>query len=147
MAGFKGQAEYSVDNKGRVAIPAKMRNAMNPEAKHTFTITRGFDRCVYLYPLDEWARIERQIASLNSYRPDTRGFVRSLLMWAEEVGLDGQGRVSIPKTLMDFAAIEDRVTIVGALDHIEIWNPNALSEYLNTVEDYETLAEKVMVTV
>ena len=61
MAGFKGQASYSIDAKGRVAIPAKMRNAMNPEAKGTFTVTRGFEKCIFLYPLDRWTEMEQEI--------------------------------------------------------------------------------------
>ena len=58
MAGFKGQAEYSVDRKGRVTIPAKMREAVSPEANKTFTVTRGFEQCVFLYPMDIWSEIE-----------------------------------------------------------------------------------------
>ena len=119
MAGFKGQAEYSVDGKGRVAIPAKMRNAMNPASKNTFVVTRGFEKCIFLYPLDHWEKMEEDI----------------------------QGRIGIPKPLQEFAGISDKAMILGAFDHIEIWDPGLFEQYMNgQSEDYVTLAERVMGT-
>ncbi len=145
MAGFKGRADYAVDSKGRVAIPVKMRNALNPEAKNTFTITRGFEKCVFLYPLDRWEKMEEEIGSLNMYNRESRDFVRTILMWADEVKLDGQGRISLTKELMEFADLDDRALIIGALDHIEIWDPDTFDRYLNAQsDDYETLAERVL---
>jgi MraZ protein len=145
MAGFKGQAEYSIDSKGRIAIPAKMRNALNPEAKSTFTITRGFEKCIYLYPMDTWLGIEAEISSLNTYNRQTRDFVRGILMWAEEVALDSQGRIGIPKVLSEFAGASDKGLVIGAYDHIEIWNPESFATHMEKQEDdYETLAERVM---
>ena len=145
MAGFKGQASYSVDAKGRAAIPAKMRNAMNPEAKGTFTVTRGFERCIFLYPLDRWNEMEQEIGSLSTYDREARAFTRRIMMWADEVTLDGQGRIGIPKPLMEYAGIKDRALILGAYDRIEIWDPAIFEQYLNEeTADYETLAERVM---
>ncbi len=147
MAGFKGQAEYSVDAKGRIAIPSKMRAALNPEAKNTFTITRGFEKCVFLYPLDHWDVMEAKMRSLNMYNRESRDFLRTILMWADEVALDGQGRVPIAKPLLQFAEIKagGNARIIGALDHIEIWDPGAFDKYVGKSEgDYEMLAERVM---
>ena len=127
MASFKGQAEYSVDSKGRVAIPARMRSALNPEANNSFTITRGFEQCILLFPLDEWAKREAEIARLNTYRSEARSFVRTIMRWADEVTLDGQGRIVVPKSLIAFAGLEDAVLIIGVLDRIEIWNPNVFA--------------------
>jgi len=145
MASFKGQASYSVDGKGRVAIPAKMRAVLAPEAKGTFTMTRGFERCIFLYPLDEWERMESEIAGLNMYSRQSRDFVRSFLRWADEVTLDAQGRVPLTRQLMEYAGIGDKALIIGALDRIEIWNPDAFDKYMDEQSaDYETLAERVM---
>ncbi len=142
---FKGQAEHSVDSKGRVAIPAKMRNAMSPEAKETFTITRGFEECIFLYPMDRWSSIEEEIGELNMYNREARDFVRIIMMWADEDSLDGQGRISIPNPLREFAGLDGSALILGAFDHIEIWNPEQFDGYLNEQPaDYETLAERVM---
>lgn len=145
MASFKGQAEYSVDSKARVAIPARMRSALSPEAKNSFTITRGFEQCIILYPLDQWVQKEEEIRRLNMYRAETRDFVRSLMMWADEVTLDGQGRITVPKTLMEFAGLTDSALIIGALDHIEIWDPGVFKAYQQGIgSDYPTLAERVL---
>lgn len=145
MASFKGQADFSVDSKGRVAIPAKMRSALSPSAKGTFTMTRGFERCIFLYPLDQWEKMEAEISALNMYSRQSRDFVRTILMWADEVALDGQGRVTLTRPLMEFAGIKDRALIIGALDHVEIWDPTAFAGYIDEqTADYETLAERVM---
>ncbi len=145
MATFKGQAEFSVDSKGRLAIPAKMRNCLSPAAKGTFTMTRGFERCIFLYPLDTWELKEEQMSGLNMYSRQSRDFVRTILMWADEVSLDGQGRVSLTRALVEFAGITEKALIIGALDHIEIWNPDSFAAYLDAQpDDYETLAERVM---
>ena len=147
MAGFKGQAEYSIDEKGRVALPAKMRRALSPDAKETFVVTRGFEQCVFLYPLDRWDQMEDEFRGLNPYQREARDFVRAIVRWADEVTLDGQGRIGLPKVLVDFAGLEvgGKALIIGSLDHIEIWDPVVFDRYLNEQpEEYETIAERVM---
>jgi len=145
MAAFKGQAEYSVDSKGRLAIPAKMRSALNPEAKNTFTLTRGFEKSIFAYSLDHWERVEEELSDLNMYRKEARNLVRMVMMWAEEVSLDAQGRISLPRSLMDFAGIKDRALVIGSLNKIEIWDPETFSRHLDEQEEgYEQLAERVM---
>jgi MraZ protein len=145
MARFKGQAAYSVDAKGRVAIPAKMRSALTPEAQGTFTLTKGFEKCIYAYPQDEWKHKEEEYAALNRNNRNARHLVRMILMWAEEASLDGQGRISLPKALADYAGIGERALIIGSMDHIEIWDPTAFDDYLQEQTiDPETLAEQVM---
>jgi MraZ protein len=147
MARFKGQAAYSVDAKGRVAIPAKMRSALTPEAQGTFTLTKGFEKCIYAYPQDEWKHKEEEYAALNRNNRNARHLVRMILMWAEEASLDGQGRISLPKALADYAGIGERALIIGSMDHIEIWDPTAFDAYLQEQTiDPETLAEQVMGT-
>ncbi len=143
MASFKGQAEYSVDSKGRVAIPARMRSALNPEANNSFTITRGFEQCILLFPLDEWAKREAEIARLNTYQSEARSFVRTIMRWADEVTLDGQGRIVVPKSLIAFAGLEDAVLIIGVLDRIEIWNPNVFAAQAEQEADYSDVAERI----
>lgn len=145
MANFKGQAEYSVDSKSRLAVPAKMRSALSPEALGTFTLTRGFEKCIYAYPLDEWRKKEEQYAELNTYRSEARHLVRMILMWAEEVALDKQGRISLPKSLSEYAGVDDKALVIGAMDRIEIWDPDTFASYLDQQPaDYDALAERVM---
>ena len=147
MSSFKGQALYSVDSKGRIAIPAKMRACLRPEANLTFTITRGFEQCIYLYPLDEWQRKEGEYLDLNTYDRQARHLVRTILMWAEEATLDGQGRVSIPRPLQEYASLTDSALIIGAMDRIEVWDPQIFNSYLaQQSDDHEALAEEVLGT-
>jgi MraZ protein len=144
MSSFKGSYEYSVDAKGRVNIPAKLRKYVSPEANETFVITRGYERCLFLYPLDEWGVLEQSIRQLTSSNAQHRLFTRTLLQYATECPLDAQSRISVPKELLQFAGLEDQVLILGVLEHIEIWNPNTHEEYLNSqTESYESIAQKV----
>jgi MraZ protein len=118
---------------------------MSPAANETFTITRGFEDCIFLYPMDEWSDIEEEIEELSMYDREVRNFVRLIMRWASEVSLDGQGRISIPNPLLDFAELDGSALILGAFDHIEIWDPDQFDGYLNEQpDDYETLAESVM---
>ncbi len=143
MASFKGQATYSVDSKGRIAIPARMRNALNPDANDSFTITRGFEQCILLFPMDEWARREAEIARLNTYRSEARSFVRTIMRWADEVTLDGQGRIVVPRNLIEFAGLESVASIIGVLDRIEIWNPKVFAAQAEQEADYPDVAERI----
>ncbi len=144
MAFFKGQEIHSIDNKGRVNIPVKMRKSLSPESNDTFAITRGLDKCITAYPIDEWKKYEGKFAELNQYDEKNRYFLRMLLMWSEESSLDAQQRIILPRKLMDFASIDGKVMIVGMGDHIEFWNPDEFAAYLNKYEDsYEKVAEQV----
>jgi len=95
--------------------------------------------------MDRWSSIEEEIGELNMYTREARDFIRFIMMWANEVTLDGQGRISIPKPLRNFADLGDTALILGAFDHIEIWDPDQFDQYLDEQPaDYETLAERVM---
>ena len=147
MAGFKGQAENSIDAKGRMPVPAKMRRALSPDAKETFVATRGLEQCVFLYPLDRWEEIEAEMGRLNQFDPQARTFVRTINMWAEELTMDGQGRIALPKALVEFADLQPggKAQVIGAFDRIEVWDPTVFETHLNQQTDtYETLAERVM---
>ncbi len=147
MARFKGQAENSVDEKGRLAIPAKMRRVLTPEADDTFTATLGFESCIALYPNDRWAQMEDEFDTLNQFDPAARRFLRDTLSMAEEAALDKQGRIVLPKNLMNEADIADTALVIGALDHIEVWDPNQYDAYMNDRDaDKEEVAERVMGT-
>jgi len=145
MATFMGMFDYSIDNKGRISIPQKMRKNIKPEAKETFVATRGFEKCIAIYPLDEWENIEKKLSSLNSFKEKDRLFQRTFLMWASHQELDSQSRITLPKTLLDYAGIKSEVKIIGVGERIEVWDPEAFDKYLNSQsEGYEAIAEQVM---
>ena len=145
MSSFKGSYEYSVDKKGRINIPSRLRKYVSAEANDTFVVTRGYERCLFVYPLDEWNRLEQSIRQLSATDPRHRFFMRTLLERATETQLDGQSRVTIPRELLQFAGIENEVLILGVLEHIEVWNPIVYQEYLKAqAESYESVAQAVL---
>lgn len=145
MSTFKGSDIYAVDAKGRVSIPAKMRRHLNPEARQTFVVSRGLEKCLYAYPLDEWNKLETSIRSLHQSNDRDRFFLRMLMQWSEEITMDAQSRLLIPHTLLDFAEIKNEVYIVGVLDHIELWNPQNFKRYMESMKkSYESVAEEVL---
>lgn len=145
MSSFKGSYTYSMDDKGRVNLPAKLRKYVSPEANETFVVTRGFEKCLFVYPIDEWNKLEQNLRNLSSYDPEHRRFIRSLLELASESQLDGQSRLSIPQELREYASIKGEVRILGTLDKIELWDPKVYEEYKNSQpESYENVAAKVM---
>lgn len=145
VSSFKGSYVYSIDNKGRINIPAKLRKYVSPDANDTFVITRGFEKCLFVYPQDEWNKLENSIRALSPTNPQHRFFMRVLLQQAVESQLDGQSRITIPKDLVEFASIDSEVTILGVLEHIEVWNPNEYKQYLASQENsYESVAQTVL---
>jgi len=145
MSSFKGSDTYTVDAKGRVSIPSKMRKNIEPEARQTFVVTRGLERCLHAYPLDEWRRLETAIRSSTQSSEKDRFFLRMLMQWSEEVQLDSQFRLLIPRSLMDFAQITKEVFFIGVLDHIELWDPGNFKQYLaSKKETYEKIAEHLI---
>jgi MraZ protein len=147
MAGFKGKYDHTVDDKGRVSLPSKIRKALSPEANDSFVITRGYEKSLVLYPLDAWNRYEEQMKTgLNTHREEDRLFIRMIMMWAQEVSLDRQARLMIPKELTEIAAITTQVVIIGALEKIELWSPEYFRAYNERYADttYEAVAARVM---
>jgi MraZ protein len=147
MTAFMGIYDYSVDNKGRVNVPLKMRKNLTPDSNDTFVVTRGFEKCISVYPLKEWDIIENKINELNSFKEKDRLFQRTFLMWASHQELDSQSRISLPKNLLEYADIKSEVKIIGVGERIEIWDPKVFSTYFDSQsEGYEQIAEQVMGT-
>jgi MraZ protein len=144
VSSFKGRYSYSVDEKGRVALPAKLRSNLAMSAKGNFVITRGFERCLYVYPQDEWSKLEQFVRGLSFLDAQHRFYARTLFERANDSKIDGQSRITIPPDLIEFAGIKNEVLILGVLDRMEIWNPTVYEEYQrNHPDTYETVAEQV----
>jgi len=143
---FIGNFKYSIDSKGRISIPAKMRRYVNPDANNSFIITRGMEKCLEIHPLDLWKDLyAKKLKQLNSYDPVQARFLRMLLQEAAEDKLDSQNRLMIPKNLIEYSGIDGDVLILGAMDKIEVWNPNIYQDYLNESNlSYEDIAKEVM---
>lgn len=145
---FTGEYHYSIDSKGRLNIPSKFRKALNPINNCMFVVTRGFDRCIVLYPLDEWKQVESQLRNLSSIRKGNREFTRKIVRHAVTVKYDSQGRIQIPESLLSYANIKKNANIIGMIKKIEIWDQEELEKHELEVEetdpiDFEELANKI----
>jgi len=143
---FKGEYEHSVDNKGRVAFPAKLRKALNPNAQDRFTLLRGLEPCLYLYPSDEWELVEEKLSDINSFTRQGRTVKRNFLRFAEDISLDKQNRIPIPSHLKEYAGIDGTAIFLGSGERIEVWSPEKLEEIDANLsfESYQELFEQVM---
>ncbi len=143
---FLGSFKYSIDSKGRISIPAKLRKFVDPKANDAFVMTRGTNKCIDVYPMNEWeSLVQSKLNNLNSFEPQEAMFLRMFLQQAAEDKLDTQSRSLIPKNLIEHAEIEKEVLILGAIKKIEIWNPKNYEDYLKTSElSFEEIARKVM---
>ena len=128
---FSGEHEHSIDDKGRLIIPARMRAAL---ADGVF-ITRGFDGCLFMYTLDAWQKIAEQLDKLPVTHTAAR-YVSRLLYAGTETTLDKQGRVLIPPALREHADIElgGEVVIVGVSNRIELWNKTRWKQVTERLE-------------
>ena len=115
---FRGAHYHSVDEKGRVIIPLRFRNELGT----TFVITKGLDRCLFVFREDEFADMEKKLQTQPTLDRHTIRLQRWFSAEALETQVDNQGRVAIPGNLRDFAGIQDDVAIVGAGNRIEIWS-------------------------
>ena len=138
---FTGEFQHTLDVKGRVIIPSRLRE----ELGERFVITRGLNHCLFVYPLDEWSRLEKKLSRQPFTKSDARAFNRFFFSGAMEVETDKQGRVLIPQYLREYANIEKDVMILGVADRVEIWNEASWKDYFGEVDDnYEELAEKLV---
>jgi MraZ protein len=117
---FLGQYQHSLDEKGRVILPAKFRGQLEGGAY----MARGLDGCVCVYPTDEWERVSNNMRDLAIRGTQERQAARSFFAGAAEVAPDRQGRVPVPVHLRDFAglSLERDVVVAGVLSRIEIWD-------------------------
>ena len=125
---FTGEYHNFLDTKNRLNIPAKFRKVLDPINDRTFVITRGFDQCLVLYPLQDWSQVEEQLGKLSSIRGRHRSFVRSVTRYAISVQYDGQGRIQIPESLLGYSGIKKKVAVIGMINKIELWNPAIISQ-------------------
>lgn len=144
---FTGEFSFSIDSKNRINIPSSLRKQFLKNDKKTFVITRGIDECAWIYPLNEWKKIQKELNNLSSMSKKNRIFLRNHLRHANILKYDSQGRFVLPNSLIDYTKISKDVTIIGVLNKIEIWNPNILrkSDEKDQIDDpsYEQLSERV----
>ncbi len=142
---FYGEYQHTLDRKGRLIFPAKFRQVSKENYIERFYITRGLDKCLFVFTEEEWKLQEQKFKSLPFTKQETRKFNRLYFSGASEIILDKQGRVLIPKYLKDYAGIERQIVVVGVANRIEIWSQKRWSEfYEKTQGAFEDIAEKLI---
>ena len=135
-----GEYEHIMDEKGRVNIPARLRE----ELGDNFVIARGLDSCLFIYTTEEWAILAEKLRGLPSSKAEARAFLRRFFSGAAEVGLDRQGRVLIPPPLREHASLQKEVIFIGVSNHAELWSKEKWEEYSKEADrSLEDAAEKM----
>lgn len=142
---FYGEFEHSIDRKGRLILPAKFREVAKSQFVEKFYVTRGLDKCLFMFSEEEWRSQENKFKSMSFTKQQPRVFNRMFFSGAIEVTFDKQGRILLPQYLKDFAEIKKDVMIVGVSSRIEIWAKNLWQDfYANNRQSFEEIAEKLM---
>lgn len=141
---FIGEYRHTLDDKGRIAIPAKLRYSKVGEDEY-WVATKGFDRCLFLYPRYEWEKIVKKINERLSFtKKEDRSFLRMFISPATEQAVDRQGRIAIPQSLREYAGIQKEVVTLGAVNRIEIWSEETWNKYKEENEkSFDVIGEKI----
>ena len=125
---FIGEFHHNIDEKGRIAIPARYREQLGKN----FVITRGIEHCIYVYPTSTFDTIVSKLSSLPFTKKDARAFTRFFMSGATAIELDKQGRANIPGPLFDYANLSKNCVIIGTGDRLEIWNEDDFNLFMSS---------------
>lgn len=135
-----GEYQHAVDDKGRIAVPAKFRKVLSKGV----VVTKGLDGCLYLYPLDEWGKLAEKLSHLPINQADSRAFSRMMLAGASHAEIDSQGRILVPDYLRSYAGIQSRAVIVGLYNRAEVWDEARWQKYRTNIEQKtDEIAERL----
>jgi MraZ protein len=145
MTNLIGEFECKIDSKGRIMVPSGLVKQLPEEALNKFVINRGFEKCLVLYPKNEWETISKEINQLNLYNKKNRDFVRYFFRGATELAMDGNKRLLFPKKLLEYASIEKELVLFAFSNRIEVWDKASYENMMtDEPEDFADLAEEVM---
>ena len=140
---FSGEFDIKLDGKGRVVLPAKIKNQI--EDKYIVAV-RGFEPCLEFYVEEEWNKIIIKILSLNNFVEENRNLQRNIISRSVQLDMDSAGRVVLPQKLLDYANINSEITLLGVGTKFEIWDRKKYSLYqIKSSEQLSKLAEKILV--
>lgn len=137
---FIGEYQHSIDDKGRVAVPAKFRATLGERA----IVTRGLDHCLFIFSAAEWEELAKKLIALPLAQANSRAFTRLMLAGAMEVDLDSQGRMLVPDYLRVYAHLKKQIIAAGLYNRIELWDEAAWKKYKTQTEsDSDEIAERL----
>ncbi len=125
-----GEFHHNIDDKGRLIVPSKFRSELGEK----FIITRGLDKCIFVYSLDEWNSIVKKLTSLSFTKMDARNFMRFFLSGATECEFDKQGRINITSPLVHYANLNRECVIIGVNERLEIWDKDSFDNFFKENE-------------
>lgn len=126
-----GNFPRKLDSKNRMVLPAQLRKVLPPVGS-VMVLTRGFDACLSLFTRDYWpAYLEKNLSGMSDLSLERRDLLRYFAAQAEQFALDKVGRVLIPQQLKEAVGIKQEVVVVGVIDHIELWAPDAWQRYVS----------------
>jgi len=138
---FMGEFQHNIDPKGRIIVPSKFREDLG----ESFVVTRGLDKCLFAYPMEEWKLLEEKLKKLPLTKKDARAFTRFFFSGAVECEVDKQGRINIPQTLRKYAGLEKECVVIGVSNRIEFWANDSWEDYVTESEEsFGELAENLM---
>ncbi|EGP4758047.1 transcriptional regulator MraZ [Enterococcus faecium] len=136
-----GEFQHNIDAKGRLIVPSKLREELGEK----FVLTRGLDGCLFGYPMSEWENLEAKLNEMPLAKKDARTFVRFFYSAATECELDKQGRINIPSTLRNYAALTKECVIIGVSNRIEIWDETRWEDFsAEAEENFDEIAENMI---
>lgn len=145
MANFIGEFECKLDTKGRLMLPSGLRKQLDPAAQEKFVLNRGFEKCLVLYPKNEWEGISAEVNKLNQYVKKNRDFIRYFYRGASELTVDATGRILFPKQMLGYAGVVKEVVLFAYSNRIEVWDATTYNNLLtDEPDDFSSLAEEVM---
>jgi MraZ protein len=145
MAAFIGEFECKLDDKARLSVPAALRKQLDAADKEQFVINRGLSGYLNLYPMSSWERVMDKLRKLNRFKAKDLKFIRMFQNGATKVEVDGNGRVLLPKNLLEYAGITKEVVLVPNIDQFEIWDKARYHAMINEgYDEFGSLAEDVM---
>ena len=145
MIGFLGEYEATLDAKGRFLLPGNLKKQL-PEAENRLVISRGFEKCLNLYPMKTWEMMMDRINQLNDFDPKVRQFKLLFLGGATEVELDNAGRVLLPPSLKEHAGLSKDIVLASNIDKINIWDAVKYKQFFEefSSDAFSSLAREVM---
>ena len=126
-----GEFHHTIDDKGRLILPAKFREDLGNE----FIVTRGLETCLFVYPIKEWNKITQRLNTLPFTKKNARSFTRFLLSGATATEFDKQGRINITSPLISYADLKKECVIIGVGDRLEIWSEDNWNDFYSTNKD------------